>query len=352
MILSTAVLTTILTPTVAFAQNTHLVPMTRVAPVMAVNTNTNKIAFTINYQLNGKTLKTVTKQCDNGANVDIMPDMPSGYQVVKGWDVSKSPISVVDGKATVNVPIEKITQTASPKPNGNQTFTANITYTYNGKTVGTASATYPNGATIDISKNVPSGYQISSDYKGASNLPIKDGKVNLTIPVEPIKNVNDSHTFDAVINYISNGQTINSITLHNVKKGTPVNVSNDLPKGYQIASSYNPSASVPVVNGKVVFNVPVVKTGVSNTPTTSDSSNTQPTVNTPSTSDDKNNQPTADTSNSSTSDNGGSTSSNSTSDNTNSGTTDNTSSNTHSSNTDDKQPVKPSTSSSSGSQGG
>lgn len=245
------------------------------APLINLNAvsteSTNDIQLTINYQENGKTVKTVTKTCQSGADISVMPDMPSGYKVKDGWSMDGQSISVQDGKASVNVPVEKDNSTTNSSNSSSHQeeptyFTAQITYSYNGKEVGNASEVQKYGDPIDILKNMPKGYKVADDYNGQSNIEIKNGVAKLTVPVVPTSdsssnsssNSGTSDSFVADITYTCDGKVVKTVC-ENCKTGSPIDIVKNLPDGYQISSSYHGESNIPINNGKASLTVPVEK---------------------------------------------------------------------------------------------
>lgn len=87
-------------------------------PVVKKNASANdgKVAVTVNYQENGKTIKSVVQNVANGGNVDINAGVPQGYEIQPGFS-GGSINNITDGKATMNIPVQKVPATTPSSDN-------------------------------------------------------------------------------------------------------------------------------------------------------------------------------------------------------------------------------------------
>lgn len=229
--------------------------------------NDTSIKAVINYQYNGKTISSYTENVQPNASIDINSHLPQGYQTPNGY-TPQANFPVQNGVATINVPVVPIS-TSNPD-SGNISVTIN--YTYNGKTVGTGTETIASGSTIDVSKELPKGYQVSSEYKPSNDIPVQDGKATIEVPVTPASSSSSNQGEKMVIDYVdANGNQVGTATV-NVQSGQPVDVTKTLPNGYQLSPNFKPQANIPVVNGVATIKVQVVKSASSNSSSNDSSS--------------------------------------------------------------------------------
>ena len=284
----------------------------------------------INYTYNGKTISSVTLPANGSNPVNVGTHLPNGYEIAPSY--KPSTVNVVNGVATFNVPVVPKSSSntnsgsqSNPSTSGSTTVDGSdvhstgsnqvkvtINYTYNGKTVGSATENVTSGANIDVNSHLPQGYQVAPSYKPGSQT-VSGNTATINVPVEPASN---SNTIKTTINYQYNGKTVGTATINN-PKGQPVDVSKNVPAGYQVAPSFKPG-NTKVVNGVATLDVPVVPANVSNT-NGSSSSNSSSSSSSNSSSANSSSSTNKGTSSSNTSSNGSSSSSNgSTSSNTSS----------------------------------
>ena len=284
----------------------------------------------INYTYNGKTISSVTLPANGSNPVDVGAHLPNGYEIAPSY--KPSTVNVVNGVATFNVPVVPKSSSntnsgsqSNPSTSGSTTVDGSdvhstgsnqvkvtINYTYNGKTVGSATENVTSGANIDVNSHLPQGYQVAPSYKPGSQT-VSGNTATINVPVEPASN---SNTIKTTINYQYNGKTVGTATINN-PKGQPVDVSKNVPAGYQVAPSFKPG-NTKVVNGVATLDVPVVPANGSNT-NGSSSSNSSSSSSSNSSSANSSSSTNKGTSSSNTSSNGSSSSSNgSTSSNTSS----------------------------------
>lgn len=229
--------------------------------------NNTSIKAVINYQYNGKTISSYTENVQPNASIDINSHLPQGYQTPNGY-TPQANFPVQNGVATINVPVVPINTSNSDSGNINVT----INYTYNGKTVGTGTETIASGSTIDVSKELPKGYQVSSEYKPSNDIPVQDGKATIEVPVTPTSSSSSNQGEKMVIDYVdANGNQVGTATV-NVQSGQPVDVTKTLPSGYQLSPNFKPQANIPVVDGVATIKVQVVKSASSNSSSNDSSS--------------------------------------------------------------------------------
>lgn len=242
-------------------------------------TPVDNIVVTINYQdESGKTIKTASQTVKNGASVNVQTDCPSGYNVKSGWSVSNMPVK--DGKATLNVPVVK----ASTAVDGSSATTttpssikATINYVFNGQTVATQTVTVPNGANIDVSKGVPSGYQIQSGWQ-SGEIKSSDGTATITVPLVKAQSSSNDGMVAVTINYKDGSNVVKSV-VQNVKSGASVDLNAGMPQGYEITPGFKPQSIDNITDGKATMDVPVQKvqsTSSSSTSSSSSSTTTKP----------------------------------------------------------------------------
>lgn len=262
----------------ATVASTEKISAMKAKPIITANnfattpSNNTSIKAVINYQYNGKTISSYTENVQPDASIDINSHLPQGYQTPNGY-TPQANFPVQNGVATINVPIVPISTSSSDSGNINVT----INYTYNGKTVGTGTETIANGSTIDVSKELPKGYEVSSAYTPSSNIPVQDGKATIEVPVTPASSSTSSSQGEKmVIDYVDpNGNQVGTATV-NVQSGQPVDVTKTLPKGYALSPDFKPQDNIQVVNGVATVKVPVVKQDLdssSNVSSTNNSSN-------------------------------------------------------------------------------
>lgn len=253
---------------------TATVSAMKAKPIITANnfdtmpSNDTSIKAVINYQYNGKTISSYTENVQPNASIDINSHLPQGYQTPNGY-TPQANFPVQNGVATINVPVVPIS-TSNPD-SGNISVTIN--YTYNGKTVGTGTETIASGSTIDVSKELPKGYQVSSEYKPSNDIPVQDGKATIEVPVTPASSSSSNQGEKMVIDYVdANGNQVGTATV-NVQSGQPVDVTKTLPNGYQLSPNFKPQANIPVVNGVATIKVQVVKSASSNSSSATANSN-------------------------------------------------------------------------------
>ena len=231
----------------------------------------------INYTYNGKTISSVTLPANDSNPVDVGAHLPNGYEIAPSY--KPSTVNVVNGVATFNVPVVPKSSSntnsgsqSNPSTSGSTTVDGSdvhstgsnqvkvtINYTYNGKTVGSATENVTSGANIDVNSHLPQGYQVAPSYKPGSQT-VSGNTATINVPVEPVSN---SNTIKTTINYQYNGKTVGTATINN-PKGQPVDVSKNIPAGYKVAPSFKPG-NTKVVNGVATLDVPVVPANGSNT---------------------------------------------------------------------------------------
>ena len=193
---------------------------------------------------------------------DNQGDMVYGYQTING---KKYYFNTTTG---AEEPLPKINVT--------------IDYTYNGKVIGQGHTTTVAGGTVNVSQDVPKGYHIAPGFKLSNSIPINNNQSSITVPVAPDaasqapasqapahKPATGSQSKPAssqspatgnikvIIHYMDNGKEVGTATTETTPSKA-VNVSQDIPKNYQLAPNYQPQSGIVVKDGVANINVPVV----------------------------------------------------------------------------------------------
>lgn len=115
-------------------------------PVVKAQTTANngQVTVTIQYTNNGQVIKTATETVPDKGQVDVVKDLPSGYEVQPGW--SGSDMSTKDGKVTMVVPVVQANPSLQPDA-GNTAGSSSVNNEVPAGDSGSTSATTPAGST-------------------------------------------------------------------------------------------------------------------------------------------------------------------------------------------------------------
>lgn len=150
-------------------------------PVVKKNASANdgKVAVTVNYQENGKTIKSVVQNVANGGNVDINAGVPQGYEIQPGFS-GGSINNITDGKATMNIPVQKVPATAPSSDNSSSNSSSSTSQSKPAATTPSSSSSSSNSANKS-STSTPSqstSNSSSSADKPAATTPDKGSTIN------------------------------------------------------------------------------------------------------------------------------------------------------------------------------
>lgn len=139
-------------------------------PVVKKNASANdgKVVVTVNYQENGKTIKSVVQNVANGGNVDINAGVPQGYEIQPGFSGS-SINNITDGKATMNIPVQKVPVTTSSSDNSSNNSSSSSTSQNKPAATTPSSSSSNSNSSSSSSANKPSTSTSSQSTSSSSN---------------------------------------------------------------------------------------------------------------------------------------------------------------------------------------
>ena len=124
--------------------------------------NNGQVTVTIQYTNNGQVIKTATETVPDKGQVDVVKDLPSGYEVQPGW--SGSDMSTKDGKVTMVVPVVQANPSLQPDA-GNTAGSSSVNNEVPAGDSGSSSS-----ASGSTSANTPAG-STSSNGSSSSSAP-------------------------------------------------------------------------------------------------------------------------------------------------------------------------------------
>lgn len=138
-------------------------------PVVKAQTTANngQVTVTIQYTNNGQVIKTATETVPDKGQVDVVKDLPSGYEVQPGW--SGSDMSTKDGKVTMVVPVVQANPSLQPDA-GNTAGSSSVNNEVPAGDSGSSSSTStPAGSTISGSSSSASGSTNANTPAGSTS---------------------------------------------------------------------------------------------------------------------------------------------------------------------------------------
>lgn len=137
-------------------------------PVVKKNASANdgKVAVTVNYQENGKTIKSIVQNVANGGNVDINAGVPQGYEIQPGFS-GGSINNITDGKATMNIPVQKVPATTPSSDNSSNSSSSSASQSKPATDTSSSSSSANKPSTSTPSQSTSNGSS-SADKPAAS----------------------------------------------------------------------------------------------------------------------------------------------------------------------------------------
>lgn len=162
-------------------------------PVVKKNASANdgKVAVTVNYQENGKTIKSVIQNVANGGNVDINAGVPQGYEIQPGFS-GGSINNITDGKATMNIPVQKVPAT-TPSSDNSSSNSSSLTSQSKPATTTSSNSSSSNSSSSN-SANKPSTStpsQSTSNSSSSADKPAASTSDDSHKSQQPASNPND-----------------------------------------------------------------------------------------------------------------------------------------------------------------
>ena len=135
-----------------------------------------------------------------------------------------------------------------------------------GKVVGTVVDTIQPGSTLDVSKNVPKGYEVSSAFKPQTGVQANNGQATLNVPVVPVGQNNKSDSKNNTQKSQTNNSSKNQAqTSNNDSKKSQQN--NDVKNGHSLKNVQGQKNNNQIPANANANNANAEKVINSNTPT-------------------------------------------------------------------------------------
>jgi len=200
--------------------------------------------YTINYMSNGQNVGMQNVTGKAGQTVQITFNVPKGYKLANGAQVLTS-YTFGTQNASTNV---QVVEDNGQTPNPDQTYTYTINYLDNGQNVGTQNVTGKSGQTVQITLNLPDGYQLANgtSYPTTYTFGNQNSSTNVNVTK---KSTNPDQTYSMQIQYINaqDNKQVGSFTVSG-KSGQTIQLTQEIqgkvPENYEIVPNSKYPTSV------------------------------------------------------------------------------------------------------------
>lgn len=200
--------------------------------------------YTINYMSNGQNVGMQNVTGKAGQTVQITLNVPKGYKLANGAQVLTS-YTFGTQNASTNV---QVVEDNGQTPNPDQTYTYTINYLDNGQNVGTQNVTGKSGQTVQITLNLPDGYQLANgtSYPTTYTFGNQNSSTNVNVTK---KSTNPDQTYSMQIQYINaqDNKQVGSFTVSG-KSGQTIQLTQEIqgkvPENYEIVPNSKYPTSV------------------------------------------------------------------------------------------------------------